>query len=123
MGREDGTSRGNADTLEAVALCERSMAMTDKAGHRPHLAIMHLHIHAMEMSSHPEQAMRSADLLSTLAPDAGHLNHMPSHIYVLCGDYEKAKIVSEQAIRADDMYADYAGPAISTSRRAATTCI
>jgi tetratricopeptide (TPR) repeat protein len=104
-----GRPARNADTLEAVALCERSMAMTDKAGQRPHLAIMHLHIHAMEMSSHPEQAMRSADLLSTMAPDAGHLNHMPSHIYALCGDYEKAKRVSEQAIRADDMYADYAG--------------
>ena len=85
------------------------MAMTDRAGQRPHLAILHLHIHAMEMSNHPEQALRSADLLSTMAPDAGHLNHMPGHIYVLCGDYEKARIVSERSIRADDMYADYAG--------------
>ncbi|MBV8392509.1 MAG: hypothetical protein JOY81_04930 [Alphaproteobacteria bacterium] len=99
----------NADTLEAIALCQRSMAMTDAAGRPPHPAIPHLHIHVMEMSNHPEQAMRSADLLSTLAPDAGHLNHMPSHIYVLCGDYDKAKIASEHAIRADDMYADYAG--------------
>jgi tetratricopeptide (TPR) repeat protein len=63
----------------------------------------------MEMSNHPEQALRSADLLSTMAPDAGHLNHMPGHIYALCGDYEKARIVSERSIRADDLYADYAG--------------
>jgi tetratricopeptide (TPR) repeat protein len=104
-----GRPARNADTLEAVALCERSMAMADKARQRPHLAILHLYIHAMEMANHPERAMRAADLLSTLAPDAGHLNHMPSHIYVLCGDYEKAKLVSERAIRADDMYADYAG--------------
>jgi tetratricopeptide (TPR) repeat protein len=104
-----GLPARNADTLEAVALCERSVAMTDKAGQRPHLAILHLHIHAMEMSHHPEHALRSADLLSTMAPDAGHLNHMPSHIYALCGDYEKAKVVSERSIRADDMYADYAG--------------
>ena len=104
-----GLPARNADTLEAANLCARSTAMTDAAGQRPHLAILHLHIHLMEMSNHPEQAMRSADLLSTLAPDAGHLNHMPSHIYVLCGDYEKARIVSEQAIRSDDMYADYAG--------------
>jgi len=104
-----GLPARNADTLEAVALCERSMAMTDAAGQRPHLAILHLHIHAMEMSSHPEQAMRSADLLTPLAPDAGHLNHMPSHIYALCGDYEKAKLVSERSIHADDIYADYAG--------------
>jgi tetratricopeptide (TPR) repeat protein len=104
-----GLPARNADTLEALALCERSVAMTDKAGQRPHLAILHLHIHAMEMSHHPEHALRSADLLSTMAPDAGHLNHMPSHIYALCGDYEKAKVVSERSIRADDMYADYAG--------------
>ncbi|TWT13087.1 hypothetical protein FQU96_09665 [Reyranella sp. CPCC 100927] len=104
-----GLPARNADTLEALALCERSMAMTDKTGERAHLAILHLHIHVMEMSSHPEQALRSADLLSTMAPDAGHLNHMPAHIYAQCGDYEKARIVSEHAVRADDMYADYAG--------------
>jgi len=104
-----GLPARNADTLEALALCERSMAMTDKAGERAHLAILHLHIHLMEMSRHPEQALRSADLLSTMAPDAGHLNHMPAHIYAQCGDYAKARIVSERAIRADDMYADYAG--------------
>ena len=104
-----GLPARNADTLEAVALCERSMAMTDGAGQLPHLAILHLHIHVMEMSNHPEQAIRSSDLLSTMAPDAGHLNHMPGHIYALCGDYEKAKFVSEHSIRADDMYADYAG--------------
>ena len=104
-----GLPARNADTLEALALCNRSMAMTDAAGQRPHLAIVHLHIHVMEMSNHPEQALRSADLLSTLAPDAGHLNHMPGHIYALCGDYEKARLVSERSIRADDMYADYAG--------------
>ena len=104
-----GLPARNADTLEALALCERSVAMTNKAGQRPHLAILHLHIHVMEMSNHPEHALRSADLLSTMAPDAGHFNHMPSHIYALCGDYEKARIVSERSIRADDMYADYAG--------------
>ena len=104
-----GMPARNADTVEAVAICERSMAMTDSAGQRPHIAILHLHIHAMEMSSHPERARRSADLLSTMAPDAGHLCHMPGHIYALCGDYEKARIVSERSIRADDMYADYAG--------------
>ena len=104
-----GRPARNADTLEALALCERSLAMTDEAGLRPHLAILHLHIHVMEMSNHPEQALRSAELLSTMAPDAGHLNHMPGHIYALCGDYEKARIVSERSIQADDMYADYAG--------------
>ena len=53
--------------------------------------------------------MNSADTLSTLCPDAGHMNHMPGHIYVLCGQYERAKTASEHAIRSDDLYADYAG--------------
>ncbi|MFT5159147.1 MAG: tetratricopeptide (TPR) repeat protein [Paracoccaceae bacterium] len=53
--------------------------------------------------------MRAADILGDLCPDAGHINHMPGHTYVLCGEYEKAKIASEKAIRADNMYKDYAG--------------
>ena len=60
------------------------------------------------MSNIPERATRSADELATLCPDAGHMNHMPAHIYVLMGNYEKAKIASERAIRADDLYAPFA---------------
>jgi tetratricopeptide (TPR) repeat protein len=54
--------------------------------------------------------MRAADTLATLCPDAGHMNHMPGHIYMLCGDYPRAKAASERAIIADDMYLAYAGP-------------
>jgi tetratricopeptide (TPR) repeat protein len=45
-----------------------------------------------------------------MCPDAGHMNHMPGHIYVLCGQYDNAKIASVKAIRADRMYLEYAGP-------------
>ncbi|QDG77631.1 lipopolysaccharide assembly protein LapB [Labrenzia sp. PHM005] len=105
-----GIPAQNADTLEAMDVIERSIAMHDAAGTPQHPAILHLHIHATEMSDEPERAMRSADILGTLCPDAGHMNHMPGHTYVLCGEYEKAKIASEKAIRADNMYVDYAGP-------------
>lgn len=104
-----GTPARTADTAEALALCERAMASTAAAGKPPHLAIAHLHIHILEMSGEPERAMHSADALGGLAPDAGHINHMPGHIYVLCGEYTKAKTASERSIRADDMYAAYAG--------------
>jgi tetratricopeptide (TPR) repeat protein len=104
-----GLPAPGADTIEAVGIIERSVAMADAAGQLPHPAIVHLHIHALEMSNEPERAMASADALATLCPDAGHLNHMPGHIYMLCGLYEKARLVSEAAIRADDAYADYAG--------------
>ncbi|MGI9371382.1 MAG: tetratricopeptide repeat protein [Hyphomicrobiales bacterium] len=99
-----------ADTLEALEACEHSIALSQKQGETPHPAILHLHIHALEMSHEPERAMASADTLNCLCPDVGHMNHMPGHIYVLCGEYEKAKLCSEKAIRADDMYLEYAGP-------------
>jgi tetratricopeptide (TPR) repeat protein len=104
-----GLPAPNSDVVEAVRVIERSIALSDDAGRPQHPAIVHMHIHALEMSNHPEDAMRSADILGTLCPDAGHMNHMPGHIYVLCGDYEKAVLASEKAIAADDAYADYAG--------------
>lgn len=99
-----------ADTLEALVVCDRSIALSAERGQTPHPGVLHLHIHTVEMSSEPEQAIGSADLLGTLCPDAGHLNHMPGHIYVLCGEYEKARLASLKAIAADEMYVDYAGP-------------
>lgn len=104
-----GLPASKSDVLEALEVIERSIATQGAQQEPQHPAILHLHIHATEMSNKPEQAMRSADILSTLCPDAGHMNHMPGHTYVLCGEYEKAKQASERAIRADDMYVDYAG--------------
>jgi tetratricopeptide (TPR) repeat protein len=45
-----------------------------------------------------------------MCPDAGHMNHMPGHVYMLCGEYQKARLASERAIAADDTYLAYAGP-------------
>lgn len=50
----------------------------------------HFWIHAVEASAKPDDALRSANLLQTLVPASGHLMHMPSHIYLLLGDYKKA---------------------------------
>ncbi len=105
-----GKPASNADTLEVLEVIERSIAIHDEARTQQHPAILHLHIHATEMSNAPEQAMRSANILATLCPDAGHMNHMPGHVYVLCGNYPAAKLASEKAIKADNMYLDYAGP-------------
>ena len=98
-----------ANTLEAIDVCERAIELADESNKPQHPAILHMHVHALEMSPFPERAMRSADLLGTMCPDAGHLNHMPGHIYVLCGEYAKAKSASENAIRADRKYLEYAG--------------
>ena len=99
-----GTPAPNSDVLEALGICERAIALADKADAAPHPAILHLHIHLLEMSTMPERALRSAHRLGGMCPDAGHLNHMPAHIYVLCGMYEEAKSASEKAVRADELY-------------------
>lgn len=104
-----GKPAPNSDVLEALEVCERSIRRSDEAGTTPHPAALHLHIHLLEMSTQPERGMRSAERLGTMCPDAGHMNHMPGHIHVLCGEYEKAKLASEKAVRANDRYLAHAG--------------
>ena len=105
-----GLPAKNSDVVEAVQLCERSINIAEQRGLKTHPAIVHLHIHALEMSNEPQRAMDSADTLATMCPDAGHMNHMPGHVYMLCGDYQRAKAASEKAIIANDKYLAYAGP-------------
>lgn len=99
-----------SDILEALKVCESAIDHIRQRGAQPHPSLFHLHIHALEMSNEPERAADSANALEPLCPDAGHLNHMPGHVYVLCGDYERARIVSERALRANDIFLSYAGP-------------
>src|SRR5262249_23803839 len=63
----------------------------------------HLYIHAVE-TAHPERGVASADRLLTYAPAAGHLVHMPSHIYMLVGRYADASRANELAVKADQSY-------------------
>lgn len=105
-----GLPPDNTDTYEIIEVLERAIEQRETQQKPPHPALLHLHIHALEMSNNPENALGSADTLQDLCPDAGHLNHMSGHIYVLCGDYEKARHASIKAIRADYKYLDYAGP-------------
>jgi hypothetical protein len=55
-----------------------------------HPLALHLYIHAVEASDRPELAKNAADTLLGLMPSAGHMEHMPSHIYVRTGDWKKA---------------------------------
>ena len=69
-----------------------------------------MYIHLMEMSSVPEQALPFADGLRDLVPDAGHLQHMPTHLDVLCGDYERVITSNSAAVQADEKFVKRAGP-------------
>ncbi len=72
--------------------------------HPRHAGIHHLYVHAMEASATPEKALPSARLLDTLVPGAGHLLHMPSHIYINTGDYHLGSLANIRAIEADSSY-------------------
>ncbi len=94
-----GQPAEGADTLEAIALLDN--AFQTLPGAWEHAGLLHMYIHLMEMSPHPEKALRHGDALSTLVPDAGHLLHMPTHVDVLCGDYMNVVLRNEAAIVAD----------------------
>src|SRR4051812_28558907 len=74
-----------------------------------HIGAMHLYIHAVEASPHPERALTFADRIATLAPAAGHLVHMPAHIYERTGDYDGARQHNAAAAKADEDYAAATG--------------
>jgi tetratricopeptide (TPR) repeat protein len=76
-----------------------------------HPGANHLYIHAVEASPQPERAVVSADRLAAgLVPGAGHLVHMPGHIYQRVGRYEDAAEANRKAIAVDDKYVGKAGP-------------
>ncbi|MGB8193226.1 MAG: hypothetical protein WCF67_14955, partial [Chitinophagaceae bacterium] len=64
----------------------------------------HYYIHAVEASENPGRALPSADRLPGLMPDVAHLVHMPSHIYIRTGNYNKGVVVNENAIRGYQKY-------------------
>jgi tetratricopeptide (TPR) repeat protein len=87
------------DTPEIVAVLGESLRRWPE-----HTGVNHFYIHTMEGSGDPERALPSARRLETLAPAAGHLVHMPSHIYLRVGDYAAAVRSNQQAIAADRNY-------------------
>lgn len=71
-----------------------------------HPGANHFFIHAVEAGPTPEQGIPSADRLAAIAPAAGHLVHMPSHIYVRVGQYDDAAAANVRASKADESYLD-----------------
>lgn len=96
-----GQPTPGARTLEVKKALDRALAQEDALRHP---GLLHLYIHLMEMSATPETALPVADHLRGLVPDAGHLEHMPSHLDILCGDYPRAIASNTSAIRADERF-------------------
>ena len=103
-----GKPADGANTLEAISVLDK--AFESLPGAWEHAGLLHMYIHLMEMSPHPERALRHGDVLSTLVPEAGHLLHMPTHIDVLCGDYVNVVLRNHSAIVADRKFLKREGP-------------
>ena len=98
----DGTPE--AGTEEIVATLE-SVIRRDPN----HMGAVHYYIHAVEASPNPERALAGANRLASLAPAAGHIVHMPAHVYIRTGDYEAAVKTNEKAADADRAYIKASG--------------
>jgi tetratricopeptide (TPR) repeat protein len=93
------TGAPGPDTLEIVATLQRVIA-----AHPNHVGANHLLIHAVEASPDAALGEASANRLAALAPAAGHLVHMPAHIYQRVGRFDDAANANEKAVEADRAY-------------------
>jgi tetratricopeptide (TPR) repeat protein len=98
----DGTPREG--TEEIVATLESVMKRDPN-----HLGAIHYYIHAVEASNSPERALAGANKLAALAPGAGHIVHMPAHVYIRTGDYAAAVKTNEDAAAVDRAYIKSSG--------------
>lgn len=69
-----------------------------------HMGANHLYIHAVEASKNPARGIPSAEKLAYVAPGAGHLVHMPAHIYIRVGKYHEGSFANKKAIESDEEY-------------------
>jgi len=99
---QDGTPREG--TEEIVATLEGVIKRDPN-----HMGAVHYYIHAVEASNTPERALAGANRLAALAPAAGHLVHMPAHVYIRTGDYDAAVDTNEKAAAADRDYMKASG--------------
>ena len=98
----DGNPR--AETIPVAEALEHIMA-TDLSNP----GVLHLHIHLIEASMEPERALVSADALEATVPIAGHVVHMPAHIYVRVGQYDKAIDNNVRSQQVDQQFAEIWG--------------
>ncbi len=101
----DSDGKPAEGTEEIVAVLESVLRRNPN-----HTGANHYYIHTVEASRQPERALPSAERLKSLAPAAGHLVHMPSHIFMRTGDYAEAARCNERAVAADRAYIQARAP-------------
>jgi tetratricopeptide (TPR) repeat protein len=96
---EAGGARPKGRAAEMLAVLERVLARNPD-----HPGAIHLYIHAVEASTRPERALPHARRLAALMPGAGHVVHMPAHIYYRVGLYRESLEVNKRAMAVDEQY-------------------
>lgn len=95
----DNGRKAKEHTPQAVRLLEGALAKNPD-----HIAAIHFYIHLVEASDNPQRAAPYADRLRGKVPAAGHLTHMPSHIYLRLGRYKDTLAVNKDATASDERY-------------------
>jgi tetratricopeptide (TPR) repeat protein len=95
--QQDGSPR--PFTNDVLAALESVLAR-----HANHAGAIHLYIHAVEASPNPGRAEPHAEKLPVLMPGAGHIVHMPAHIYLRTGRYKDASLANQSAAKVDETY-------------------
>jgi tetratricopeptide (TPR) repeat protein len=96
---EVGGMKPKGAGIGVVATLERVLARNPD-----HAGAAHFYIHAVEASARPEKALPAARKLASLAPGAGHLVHMPAHIYFRIGMYRESLEANRKAMAVDERY-------------------
>ena len=100
----DKSGEAKGETLAVAEALEHVITTGD-----PHPGVYHLHIHLIEASLEPERAMVSADALEATLPIGGHVVHMPAHIFVRVGDYQRAIDNNLRSLAVDKEFAQHWG--------------
>jgi tetratricopeptide (TPR) repeat protein len=96
-GKADGKPRDNT-------IYSRTLVQEVLRTHPNSAAAHHYRIHLLEASTHPQDALADADVLTKLAPSSGHMVHMPGHIYYRLGDYDRARQSFFDSMKVDSDY-------------------
>jgi tetratricopeptide (TPR) repeat protein len=102
---EPGGVKPKGEAAQSIAALETVLARNPN-----HPGAIHYYIHMVEASSEPERALPYAQRLAAAMPGAGHIVHMPFHIYYRVGDYKAAVEANKAAVTADEAYIAQAQP-------------
>ncbi len=96
---EPGGAKPKGRGAEIVSNLETVLKRNPK-----HAGAIHLYIHAVEASNTPERGLAPAERLGALMPAAGHVVHMPAHIYYRVGQYRRSLDTNKLAVKVDERY-------------------